>query len=85
MTLHLNSSYPCSLIKDIHKEASKPTIKSPQDLSFFDPTLQHDFPELRSYGNVRGFINHIQECKNQYRDADILQILPKCLRGPAYQ
>ena len=84
MTLHLNS-YPCLLIKDIHKEASKPAIKSPQDLGFFDPTLQHDFPELRSYDNVYEFINHIQECKDRYREADILQMLPKCLRGPAYR
>ena len=59
MTLHLNSRYPCSLIKEIHKEASKPAIKSPQDLGFFDPTLQHDFSELRSYDNVYEFINHI--------------------------
>ena len=84
MILYLNS-YPCLLIKNIHKEASKPTIKSPQDLGFFNPTLQHDFPELRSYSDVCEFINHIQECKNQYRDVDILQMLPKYLRGPANQ
>ena len=85
MTLHLDSPYTCSLIKDIHKEASKSTIKSPQDLGFFDLTLQHDFPELRSYNNVYEFINHIQKCKNRYRDADILQMLSKCLREPANQ
>ena len=83
MTLYLNSFYPCLLIKNIHKEVSKPAIKSPQNLDFFDLTLQHDFPEI--YSDVREFINHIQECKNQYREVDILQILLKYLRELVYQ
>lgn len=66
------------------KEASKPT-PVPQDLGFFDSSLQQDFPEIRLFHSVHMFIDHIQRCKYQYREEDIIKILPKCLRGAAFK
>ncbi|CAF9943111.1 MAG: Baculoviral IAP repeat-containing protein 5, partial [Alectoria fallacina] len=64
--------------KDIQKE--KPT---PKDIGFFDPSLQYDFPELRLYHDVNIFVDQVP-CDDQYQEADIVQLLPKCLRGAAY-
>ena len=56
---------------------------SASDIGFFDPSLQHDFPELRLYHDVNVFVDQVQQC-DQYLEADIVQLLPKCLRGAAY-
>ena len=65
------------------QEAQKPT-PTPQDIGFFDPSLQQDFPELRLFHDVDSFIKHLKKCADQYREKDILQLLFKCLRGPAF-
>ena len=60
-------------------QKEKPT---PKDIGFFDPSLQYDFPELRLYHDVNIFVDQVS-C-DQYHEADIVQLLPKCLRGAAY-
>ncbi|CAF9925161.1 MAG: hypothetical protein ALECFALPRED_002913 [Alectoria fallacina] len=65
--------------KDIQKEKKVPT---PKDIGFFDPSLQYDFPELRLYHDVDIFVDQVPF--DQYHEADIVQLLPKCLRGAAY-
>ena len=92
---HITHSPHCSVALEVQAqareqaqiralEASKPAIKSPQDLGFFDPSLGHDFPEMCLYHDVNLFISHIKECKDQYRQESVLQVLPKCLRGSAF-
>ena len=46
------------------------------------PSLQYDFPELRLYHDVNVFVDQVP-C-DQYRGTDIVQLLPKRLRGAAY-
>ena len=70
-------------LEEATKEAQKPT-PTPQDIGFFDPSLQQDFPELRLFHDVDSFIKHLKKCADQYREKDILQLLSKCLRGPAF-
>ena len=65
------------------QEAQKPT-PTPQDIGFFDPSLHQDFPELNLYHDVNVFTDRLRQCQNECRDADILQLLPKCLRGATF-
>ncbi|CAF9921791.1 MAG: hypothetical protein ALECFALPRED_001876 [Alectoria fallacina] len=64
-----------------HQEPQK-DVPTPKDIGFFDPSLQYDFPELRLYHDVNIFVDQVP-C-DQYHEADIVQLLPKCLRGAAY-
>ena len=86
---HLRCSSDCQLIKKIiikakeALEAQKPTPTA-QDLAFFDPSLEIDFLGLRLYHDIGKFVEHILQCADQYREADILYLLPKCLRGTAF-
>ena len=89
---HIRVSPSCSFIKDIQekesqeaaeKEAQKPTPTS-RDLAFFDPSLQFDFSKLRLYHDIDEFVEHILQCADQYRHVDIIEWLPKCLRGQAF-
>ena len=61
-------------------EAMKPTPK-PNDIDFFDPSLQQDSPELRLYHDPQVFSNHIKQYPTQYREEDLLQLLPRYLSG----
>ena len=65
-----------------HQEPQKEVFTS-KDIGFFDPSLQHDFPELRLYHDVNVFVDQVQQC-DQYRGTDIVQLFSKCLRGAAY-
>ena len=60
----------------------KPT-PIPKDIGFLDPSLQYDFPELCLFHNAHTFCNRIEQCRSEFLEADILQLLPKCLRGEA--
>ena len=55
----------------------------PTNIRFLDPSLQHNFPELCLFHNVDIFCDRIELCKSKFREADILELLPKCLRGEA--
>lgn len=68
------------------KEAAKPTPSVSADLAVFDPTLQYDFVGSRLFHDVERFVAYIQQhCDvDRFREPDVLKILPKCLRGPAY-
>ena len=63
--------------------APKPSLKkpSPKDIGFLDPSLQQDFPELCLFQNVHIFCERVKRCK--FDETDILELLPKCLRGEA--
>ena len=64
-------------------EHQKPQeVPTPKDIGFFDPSIQHDFPKLRLYHDVNVFVDQVP-C-DQYHEADIIKLLPKCLRGAAY-
>ena len=65
------------------KEDQKPT-PTPYSIGFFDPSLQHDFSELRLYYNIESFAKHTKECFDLYREVDLLQLLSKYLRGLAF-
>ena len=58
---------------------------SPKDIGFFDPSLQYDFPELRLFHDANTFCDHTKHCRSEsgFLAADILELLPKCLRGEA--
>ncbi|KAG6995750.1 hypothetical protein G7Y79_00042g078550 [Physcia stellaris] len=64
-------------------EAAKPT-PTPCDIGIFDPTLICDILEFGLYSKVIGFLQHLQQIQHQYRESDVLDLLPKCVRGPAY-
>ena len=53
----------------------------PSDIGFFDPSLQYDFPELCLFQDVHVFCDRVKRLDHQ--EADILALLPKCLRGEA--
>ncbi len=77
---HLKYSPRCSLAKD---EAEKPTPTT-QDLAVFNPSLQQNFPDIYLFRDIDKFAERLLECKDQYREKDILELLLKCLRGPAF-
>ena len=54
-----------------------------KDIGFLDLSLQYDFPELCLFHNAHTFCNRIEQCRSEFLEADILQLLPKCLRGEA--
>ncbi len=56
-------------------------MPSASDIGFFDPSLQYDFPDLCLFQNVKIFCNRIRRLK--FFETDILDLLPKCLRGEA--
>ncbi|KAL2058745.1 hypothetical protein ABVK25_000036 [Lepraria finkii] len=66
-------------------QASSPKAlqPSPKDIGFLDPSLQHDFPELCLFHDSNAFCDHLERCRSGFGDADILALLPKCLRGEA--
>ena len=47
-------------------------FKSPHDLGFFDPSPEHDFPEICLYHDIDLFLGHIKEYK--YRQESVLQV-----------
>ena len=57
----------------------------PKDIGFLDPSLQHDFPELCLFCDMDIFCDHIERCRSEsgFLGADILELLPRCLRGEA--
>ena len=65
----------------------KSSPKAPQlslkDIGFLDPSLQHDFPDLYLFYNSNAFYDYIKRCRSGFGEADILALLPKCLRGEA--
>ena len=65
--------------------APKPSPKkpSPKDIGFFDSSLQQDFPELCLFHNVDIFCDRIELCRPEFGETNILELLPKCLRGEA--
>ncbi|KAL2045128.1 hypothetical protein ABVK25_012197 [Lepraria finkii] len=66
--------------KTIPKPTPKPT---PKDIGFLDLSLQHDFPDLYLFHDVQAFSYRIEQCQSEFLEADILALLPKCLRGKA--
>ncbi len=66
-----------------------PSLKAPQpstkDIGFLDPSLQHDFPDLCLFHDAHVFCDRIERCRSKsgFLGADILALLPKCLRGEA--
>ena len=77
------------IFKQREKQKKIPTTKNIQkkkliskNIGFFDLSLQYNFPKLRLYHDVNIFVNQIS-C-DQYHEADIVQLFPKCLRDAAY-
>ena len=62
----------------ISQKAPKPSTK---DIGFLDPSLQHDFPKLCLFHDAHVFCDRIEQLG--FLGADILALLPKCLRGEA--
>ena len=46
--------------------------------------MRADTPERRLFQSVEYFADWIRQSASQYQDVDILQLLPRCLRGPAH-
>ena len=55
-----------------------------RDLASFDLTIRVDIPEQRLFQSVEYFADWIRQFASQYQEVDILQLLSRCLRGPAY-
>ncbi len=68
----------CSKLWKSEKPSKKPL---PSDIGFLDLSLQHDFADLCLFHNVNTFCDRIKRL--DYQEADILALLPKCLRGEA--
>ena len=62
-------------------QLSRPTL---QDIGIFDSTLVCDILEFGLYSKVVGFLQNLQQTQHQYLESDVLDLLPKCLRGPAF-
>ena len=69
------------------KDSQATVLKAPQptNIGFLDPSLQHDFPELCLFRDVDIFCDRIERCRSEsgFLGADILELLPRCLRGEA--
>ena len=61
-----------------HELKSTPEL---QDIGIFDPTLTY---EDRRFSEATDFLQHLQQCQYQYRESDLLFLLPSCLYGPAF-
>ena len=57
-------------------------MPSTSDIGFFDPSLAYDFPELCLFQNVKVFCDRIRRLRSFF-EGDIMDLLPKCLRGDA--
>ena len=55
----------------------------PRDIGFLDLSLQHDFPDLYLFHDANTFCDRIKHCRSEFLGADILELLPRCLRGEA--
>ena len=53
----------------------------PKTIGFFDPSLKYDLPELCLFQDVYIFCDRIKRCRHVA--SDILDVLPRCLRGEA--
>ncbi|KAG7008182.1 hypothetical protein G7Y79_00006g018020 [Physcia stellaris] len=62
------------------QQGLKPTPEL-QDIGIFDPTLTC---EDRRFDEATDFLQHLQQCQHQYRESDLLSLLPSCLYGPAF-
>ena len=62
--------------QEVAAKKAQNSIPNPQDIGFFDPSLQQDFPELRLFS----FLKQVKEYIDQYREMDVLQLLFNCRR-----
>ncbi|KAG6999194.1 hypothetical protein G7Y79_00036g071500 [Physcia stellaris] len=86
---HLQKSPQCPLALQLEKEtpeaiaeAAKPTPVA-ADIGYFDPTLLCDIQEFNLFREAAGFLQQLRQGQHQYRESDLLALLPECLRGPA--
>ena len=86
---HLRRSPQCPLALQLEKETpeaiaevAKPTPVA-ADLGYFDPTLLCDIQEFGLHHEAITFCQHLQGIRASYREADLVQLLHTCLRGPA--
>ena len=63
----------------------KAPLPSTEYIGFLDPSLQYDFPDLCLSHDAHVFCDGIKQCRlvSGFLGADILALLPKCLRGEA--
>lgn len=64
-------------------ETAKPT-PTIQDIGIFDPALTSNEPEVSRFNEAAKFLQHLQQDRHQYRESDLLTLLPTCLEGPAF-
>ena len=67
--------------KDLQASPQIAPQPSPKHIGFLDLSLQHDFPELCLFHDAHAFCNRVEQLG--FLEADILELLPKCLRGEA--
>ena len=89
---HLQKSPECPLVLQLEAtglgtpeaiaEASKPTPVA-ADIGYFDATLLCDIQEFGLHHEAASFCQHLQGIQANYREGELLALLPECLRGPA--
>ncbi|KAG7004386.1 hypothetical protein G7Y79_00026g059700 [Physcia stellaris] len=86
---HLNASSPYNSKRKLNScfpeaiaETAKPTPVA-ADIGFFDATLACDIQEFGLFCKAAGFVQRFRQRQHQYRESDLLALLPECLRGPA--
>ncbi|KAG6994032.1 hypothetical protein G7Y79_00048g084280 [Physcia stellaris] len=77
---HLQDSPECPFVLQL--EAAKPTPVA-ADIGYFDPTLLCDIQEFGLHHEAITFCQQLQRIRANYREADLVQVLHTCLRGPA--
>ena len=64
-------------------DAAKPEAQCANNIGFFDPTMQLDLPEFHLFSTSTSFLQNLDAAK--YKEASVLAVLAKCLRGPAHK
>ena len=61
-------------------EATKP-IPVAANIDYFDATLLCDIQKFSLFCETADFVQQVRQCQHQYRESDMLTLLPELLRG----
>ena len=77
---HHQESSECPFVLQL--EAAK-LIPVAADIGYFDATLLCDIQEFSLFCEAANFVQQVRQCQHQYRESDMLALLPELLRDPA--
>ena len=82
LQLHIYN-YRCSRLWMVLATTERKMPSASDHIGFFNPSLQYNFPELSLFQNVDVFCNRLRRLR--FFKTDILDLLPKYLRGKALE